>query len=112
MAGEDRPGEDLINSISGAITGKNIMDTARSAWKRISGGDSSDDNSPEKAAMIEKMNKESNDARVKRANDALIEQKAAESKKIPTQTMAQKKIAPSTKAQVTVTTKAGPRKKM
>lgn len=85
MADEDddnaQPGSDLVNAISGAVTGKNVLDSVRNAWKTITGHLSGDDT--EREEMIKQMNKKSNDDRVKRANEGFIEQKAAEAAKTP-----------------------------
>lgn len=103
----DKPGQGIVDAISGAVTGKNVMDTAKKAWNRVTGkSDDDDEGTADEKDLAAQMNKASADARVKRANDAF----AAQGQKISTQTAAQKR--PAVKAKVTVVSKpAAARKK-
>lgn len=51
------------------------------------------------------------DEMVKEATKSIADQQAADAKKIPTQTMAQKRISPSAKPQAKLMTKPSPRKR-
>lgn len=77
MADQSHPAYQLINAIKGALDGENVVQSVKDAWDRISSAASTvvpDD----RQKMIDQMNKQSNDARVERANQSLRDRALSE----------------------------------